>query len=203
MAHHVHKSTRQCVDFIIGRHIRIVKNVFLNAELIHQLWITATLRKKNRNKSKSLVWVASLPGPGLTWITDGSASTGLLWRPPYEFRFFYELRRADFKIRRQIHSLHLLCFYVNYRRPVWKDLITLYVVSMHIFETRTVLLRPLACGRPLVVFNVMGIAPTNIVVHVFRFFPCRMFFGAHEVMSGHVSRQRVSRNASLRCLLVC
>ena len=143
-------------------------------------------------------------GPGLSWITDGNASTGLLWRPLYEFRFFYELRLAVFKIRRHIHSLPLLCFYVNYRRPVWKDLITLYVVSMHIFETWTILLRPLASGRPLVVFNVMGIAPTNFVVNVFSFLTCRMSFGAHEVMSGQrVSRQRVSRNASLRCLLVC
>ena len=143
-------------------------------------------------------------GPGLSWITDGSASTGLLWRPPYEFRFFYELRLAVFKIRRHIHSLPLLCFYVNYRRPVWKDLITLYVVSMQICETWTVLLRPLASGRPLVVFNVIGIAPTNFVVNVLRFLTCKMFFGAHEVMCEHrVSRQRVSRNASLRCLFVC
>ena len=87
---------------------------------------------------------------------------------------------------------------------MWKDLITLYVVSMQIFETWTVLLRPLASGRPLVVFNVMGIAPTNFVVNVLSFLTCRMFFGAHEVMSEHrVSRQRVSRNASLRCLFVC
>ena len=44
-----------------------------------------------------------------------------------DFHYFYTLRHTFYRIRGPGYSLHVLCFYVNFRRPWWKDAIVLRV----------------------------------------------------------------------------
>ena len=66
-----------------------------------------------------------------------------------DFNSFCALRHHIYKVGRLRTSLHLLCFYINFRRPWWKDCVVLCILLACMTEASLKLEDAMLRGRPM------------------------------------------------------